>query len=482
MTIQRSVSGGFFTSALGAIACAVGIVGATPSHAVDVTFTGPGTLTWESTANWVGGSLPTTSDVAVFTQNAGTTEPTINAAYSVGGLRFTNTGTTLIRGVSRQYLTIGASGITANVGAGAATIGSNAATANRIGVILGANQTWTNNSSNLLKKEQGGMSGQVTELGTFTLTYDGSGPIQHGGGIGGTGGLVKNGTGTTFVLGSNVFTGGVSVNAGTLLIDNNAAFGTGAVTITGGAIGVQNPDPLATPPSRTASNAMTWAGNFAVEGTGQLTSSGVITMSGGSRTVTVNAGSFIVSGAIGDAGNALGLIKSGSGLLTLGGANTYTGPTSVAAGTLAILGTQPLATGLVTINSGAALAGSGSTGGGVTLNSGSFIGFGQTNLTVGGTISFGGSFGIANLAGLSSATVDGTYPLLTGAINTTNLQNIGLVNAFDLGDGKEAYFTTDAGLSVSVVPEPVAGLALATSLGTAICWWRSRRSRSPRST
>jgi autotransporter-associated beta strand protein len=463
-----------------ATVASIGFIAPTTCRAADVTFTGTGVLAWETTTNWVGGSLPTSADVAVFTQTAGNTEPTINAAYSVGGLRFTNTGTTLIRGVSRQVLTIGASGITMNVGAGNATVGSNATQNNRIGVALSASQTWTNNSANVLRKEQGGMAGStpVTNLQSFTLTYDGSGRIEHSGNIGGTGGLIKNGAGTTFLLGGNTFTAGVAVNAGTLLINDNAAFGTGTVTINGGAIGAQNPDPLATPPSRTASNAMTWAGNFAVEGTGQLTSSGVITMSGGARTVTVNAGSFIVSGAIGDAGNALGLIKGGSGLLRLGGANTYTGPTTVTTGTLAINGAQPLATGLVTINSGAALAGTGSTGGGVTLDSGSFIGFGQTTLTVGGTISFGGSFGITNLAGLSSATADGTYQLLTGTINTANLQNIGSENPFDLGDGKQAYFTTDSGLSVSVVPEPAAGLALAAGVGAALCWWRSRRPRS----
>ena len=273
MTTKREK---YFRMSVAATMVAFGCVASPPGRAADVTFTGPGVLAWESTANWVGGSLPTASDVAVFTQTAGATEPTINAAYTVQGLRFTNTGSTLIRGASRQFLTIGSAGITVDAGGGAATVGSNLASANRIGVILAANQAWTNNSTSLLRKEQGGMPNPspVTNLQNFTLTYAGSGPIEHGGSIGGTGGsLVKNGSGTTTVFGGNTFTGGVTVNAGTLLIDNNAAFGTGAVTINGGGIGSVG--------NRSPTNAMTWAGNFSVEGAGQLTSSGAITMTGG---------------------------------------------------------------------------------------------------------------------------------------------------------------------------------------------------------
>ena len=165
--------------------------------------------------------------------------------------------------------------------------------------------------------------------------------------------------------------------------------------------------------------------------------------------MAVNAGSFTVNGAIADGGGGLGLTKTGPGVLVLGGANTYTGPTNVSAGVLAVSGNQSAATGLITVESTAALAGLGTTGGGLTFNSGSGIVFGQTGLTVTGTTSFAGSFGIANIIGLDSSAADGDYQLIAGGIDATNLQNVGLANAADLGGGKQAFFTTSGpGLSV----------------------------------
>src|SRR5262249_60982682 len=55
-----------------------------------------------------------------------------------------------------------------------------------------------------------------------------------------------------------------------------------------------------------------------------------------------------------------GLIKQGSGVLSLSAANTYSGPTTVNAGTLSVNGSL---LGSVTVNSGGMLAGSGTIGG-----------------------------------------------------------------------------------------------------------------------
>lgn len=309
-----------------------------------------------------------------------------------------------------------------------------------------------------------------TNLQAFTLTYQGSGPIEHAASIGGTGGLVRAGSGTTTIFGTNTFSGGVAINSGTIVLADNSALGTGTLTMNGGALGATS--------TRTPINAMTWAGDFSYQGPGTFSASGPVTMSGGSRTVTVNAGTFNVAGAIGDGGGVLGITKAGPGVLVLGGANTYTGPTNVAAGVLAISGLQTAATGLITVESTAALAGLGTTGGGVTFNSGSGIVFGQTGLTVTGTTSFAGSFGIANILGLDSSAADGEYQLITGGIDATNLQNVGLANAADLGGGKQAFFTTGSGLSVSVVPEPAVSLAAAAGLAASAGWWLRRRTAS----
>lgn len=77
------------------------------------------------------------------------------------------------------------------------------------------------------------------------------------------------------------------------------------------------------------------------------------------------------------------LAKVGAGVLTLAGTNTYTGPTTVSAGTLLINGNQSAATGAVTVSSNATLGGTGTIGGVVT-NSGTLspgAGIGRLTLT-----------------------------------------------------------------------------------------------------
>jgi autotransporter-associated beta strand protein len=67
-----------------------------------------------------------------------------------------------------------------------------------------------------------------------------SGVIQDGGIVAGTSGsLTKGGTGTLTLSGANTYTGGTTVNAGALLINNasGSGTGTGAVQVNGGTLG-----------------------------------------------------------------------------------------------------------------------------------------------------------------------------------------------------------------------------------------------------
>jgi autotransporter-associated beta strand protein len=69
------------------------------------------------------------------------------------------------------------------------------------------------------------------------LTLSGGGTGVLSGVVSGTGGsLVQSGAGQLTLSGSNTFTGGATVSSGTVWVGNNAAFGTGLLTVSGGIV------------------------------------------------------------------------------------------------------------------------------------------------------------------------------------------------------------------------------------------------------
>ncbi|HNQ88917.1 MAG TPA: PEP-CTERM sorting domain-containing protein [Verrucomicrobiota bacterium] len=139
-----------------------------------------------------------------------------------------------------------------------------------------------------------------------------------------------------------------------------------------------------------------------------------------------------------------GITKTGSGSLLMVGDHLHSGETGV---------------------SGGIFGGNGSLGGNLGLASGTRWHFDEAfTLSVAGTTTFShASFGIADLVGLDSSTAEGTYTLITGTV-VGNFDNVGWVNAADIGGGKSAYFEV-GGLNLIVVPEPsifaLAGVGLA---------------------
>ena len=188
-----------------------------------------------------------------------------------------------------------------------------------------------------------------------------------------------------------------------------------------------------------------------------------------SNGLKINSNGFNVATSQALAGTG-GLEKLGAGSLTLNGAQTYTGPTLVSAGTLTLALNSSI-TSAVTVAGGAALGGTGTIAGSLAFSSNAKFVFGLTTLLVNGSsdsVTFT-DFGIDDLVGLTSATDEGTYTIIGGSatINTNGLLNLGSASAYSLGGGKSAYFS-EGSLQVTVVPEPstyallvLAGLGLA---------------------
>ena len=167
---------------------------------------------------------------------------------------------------------------------------------------------------------------------------------------------------------------------------------------------------------------------------------------------------------------ALTINSSGSGMTTLGetGADfphSYTGDTTIQSGLLRIDGT--ISASDVTVHSGGSVGGAGTIDNDLTFAGGQFDFTLQPNpLHVGGTVSFSSAFGIVNVvANWDSLDLDVPYTLITGTIDTENLQNLGPESAVAVGEaGRSAYFEENS-LSMVVIPEPstlgLIGLGLA---------------------
>jgi autotransporter-associated beta strand protein len=180
----------------------------------------------------------------------------------------------------------------------------------------------------------------------------------------GAGSLTKIGTGTLVLSGSNTYGGGTTLAAGTVQLGNASAIGTGPLVITGG-----NLDSGAANLVLSTNNAQTWLADFTFLGSQSLNLGTGSVALGGNRTATISASTLTVGGPISDGGSNYGLVKAGTGTLTLSGNSSYTGGTSINAGTLLVTGS--LGNTAVNVGGGAALGGAGSIGGVVAVAGGS---------------------------------------------------------------------------------------------------------------
>ncbi len=166
----------------------------------------------------------------------------------------------------------------------------------------------------------------VIVLSTNNYTISGSGNI------GGSADLRKLGTGALTLGATNTYTGGSTLFAGTLNLNNASALGaaSGTFTINGGTLDNTSGSPLTL-----ANYPQVWNANITFTGTTNLNlGAGPVTMTAG-RTITVNSSAKLTVG--GDiSGSGFGIVKSGTGILQLDGANTITASSTLNLGELII--------------------------------------------------------------------------------------------------------------------------------------------------
>jgi fibronectin-binding autotransporter adhesin len=291
--------------------------------------------------------------------SVGTNGGTLDAS-GTGAVNFTNSGAMGFNSQSgTRTLTLTGSNTGSNILA--AVIGDNgeATTLVKSGAgtwVLTGNNTYSGTTTISAGGLQIGTGGTTGALGTGdvinngSLTFNRSDAVTVANAISGSGSLTQTGSGTMTLSGTNSYSGSTTINAGVLsvavLANGGASSNLGASThvatnlvINGGTLqytgGAVSTDRLF--------SVGTNGGTLDASGTGAVnfTNTGSMGFNGqsGTRTLTLtgaNTGGNTLAAVIADNGGATSLTKSGAGTWVLSAANTYTGSTSVNAGTLQI--------------------------------------------------------------------------------------------------------------------------------------------------
>jgi autotransporter-associated beta strand protein len=327
--------------------------------------------------------------------------------------------------------------------------------------------------------------------------------------LAGTNGLTKIGNGTLELTGDNAYSGGTTVNAGTLHLvganNSNSRVGADPLTINAGGtltVGVNNTLGWGgtNTPSLNVNAGTVDCGGFYLQFKALTLSGGTLTRTNNGwisyDEVTVNAsaaGSTIAGGDFqmrfdvngntngariftvadgpapadltvssrlinpGGAGATAGLVKAGPGTMVLTATNTYTGATIVSNGTLQVDGS--LAAGSAVTVAGGTLGGAGTIGGTVNVQTGGTLSPGasiatltlNSNLTLGGNVLIQVDKSLAQSNDIVNVTGAITYG---GTLTAVNIGASPLV----VGDSFQVFPAGGSGNFASIAGSPGAGL------------------------
>ncbi len=193
-------------------------------------------------------------------------------------------------------------------------------------------------------------TGDVTIAESATLALS-QGTLDNN--VTGEGQIVKSGSDELIVSGDNNYSGGTTISGGTLTADHADSLGSGDID-NSGVLKVGEGE---------LENILSGSGSLVKTGTGELTLSGDNTYSGGTTitggTLTADHADSLGTGAVANSGvlqvgegeleNTLSgsgsLVKTGTGELTLGGDNSYSGATTITDGTLIAANVNALGSG-----------------------------------------------------------------------------------------------------------------------------------------
>jgi len=407
---------------------------------LQITSTGSSTLTLGTTPLTISGNLGISG--GQFILSSGTTAGTLtvsgNASVSGGQITMSSGSAIGTMNVAGNFSPTAGTITETSTGSGAIVFNGGKLQTYSSGGTISNTINFTVNASDTLQMAAAGTI--VSGGGSFTLSAGATLGVTSTAGItttGATGNIQVTGT-RTYTAASNIIYNGASAqaagngltstNKANLTINNSAGVSlSAATTITG----------LLNMTSGTLDMANV---NLTV---GSLTGSGNITNSSGTagaRTLAIgsdNTSPAAYSGAISNGtATSVAVTKSGTGALTLSGNNTYSGVTTLSAGTLNINSSSAIGTGALTINGGTI---DNTSAGTITLTTNNAITIGAS-FAYGGTNDLNLGTGAITNAGSRTITLNGSSRTLTfggimtntaGAVQTTTVNGAG--NTFVLG-------------------------------------------------
>ena len=299
--------------------------------------------------------------------------------------------------------------------------------------LFGFNQTIGSLAGAGTVTNAGAAAAALTTGGNATSTTF-SGIIQDGVGVTG---LTKVGAGTFTLSGANTYTGVTTISAGTLQAGATNAFAqSSAHTVASGA----------------------FMDLFGFNQTiGSLAGAGTVTNAGAAAaalTTGGNATSTTFSGIIQDGVGVTGLTKVGAGTFTLSGANTYTGVTTISAGTLQAGATNAFAQSSAhTVASGAFM---------------DLFGFNQTigSLAGAGTVTNAGAAAAALTTG-GNATSTTFSGIIQDGVGVTGLTKVG-AGTFTLSGANTYTGVTTISAGTLAVNGSIANSAVTVNTGATL--------------